>query len=332
MLTQINNEVIIYQIDNSDRDFIENSVLLANTVQNCFTYIFSQEILEIDKKYLLKNGGYNLDKFVKNFVKKRSFSNPVVFITSLRYSGVEKEKDHKHSYYLDCNIFNNNSKISIISTYLWKKIFPHKDLQTFILLMLATLSLTNKTGITFHEEIQECLFDYYGNINNFKPILKGKFLCRQCTKKIEANLRKGSLNIWEMASIKRILFRAIDMKYCFIAMPFRVESEKLYLTIKKYLSSKGYLVIRADELGYPRKITDRIFLEILSSTLVLADITRRNPNVFYEIGVAHSAIIDVIMITQDTTIPFDVRVEQVIKYQNNRIGINKLCKKIFNYL
>lgn len=47
-------------------------------------------------------------------------------------------------------------------------------------------------------------------------------------------------------------------------------------------------VIRADEELNPSSISNDIFLKLMHSTYVIADITYPNPNVFYELGIRHA--------------------------------------------
>jgi hypothetical protein len=61
------------------------------------------------------------------------------------------------------------------------------------------------------------------------------------------------------------------------------------------------------------------------SRLVVCDFSKRNPNVFYEAGIAHTLGKPVIPIVQNPEdIPFDLRHIRFIKYHDNREGREKL--------
>ena len=61
------------------------------------------------------------------------------------------------------------------------------------------------------------------------------------------------------------------------------------------------------------------------SSLVICDCTGKNPNVFYEVGIAHTLGREVILITQaEVDIPFDLRHLRFIRYLNNGKGLNAL--------
>lgn len=65
-------------------------------------------------------------------------------------------------------------------------------------------------------------------------------------------------------------------------------------------------VVRADQTAAYGKITDTIVHHLLFSAYIVVDATGRNPNVYYELGVAHAFHRPVILLVDDVkTIPFD---------------------------
>jgi hypothetical protein len=67
---------------------------------------------------------------------------------------------------------------------------------------------------------------------------------------------------------------------------------------------------------------------------MVADVTGKNPNVFYELGIAHTVGRDVIIITQnEQDVPFDIRNYQYFQYTaNNDEGKQKLRSDLGNLL
>jgi len=83
------------------------------------------------------------------------------------------------------------------------------------------------------------------------------------------------------------------------------------------LQARGHEVHRADDSYAPGVIIQNIFQDILDADIVLADITRENPNVFYELGIAHSYGKHVVMIAQSTAkLPFDVSHMRILRYSH----------------
>ena len=106
---------------------------------------------------------------------------------------------------------------------------------------------------------------------------------------------------------------------CFAIMPFGDPFDELYQeVIKESLEEINFTVVRADELYGSKPIMEDILGGIESAEIVIADLTGKNPNVFYELGITHSRKINdnVIIVTQDLEdIPFDLRPYRTIQYK-----------------
>ena len=104
-------------------------------------------------------------------------------------------------------------------------------------------------------------------------------------------------------------------------MPFDAEFAPVYDALQEATADAGLRCRRADEFWENAEIIQDIVTLIDKSFVVVCDCTGRNPNVFYEIGIAHSLGREVAMITQaDADIPFDLRHLRYIKYLNNGEG------------
>ena len=87
-----------------------------------------------------------------------------------------------------------------------------------------------------------------------------------------------------------------DKKYCFVIMPFGQQGTAEYERnssiyhdmIKPVVKACGYESIRADEVEHPGSITRSIIEYLYNSDLVVSDLSGRNANVFYELGVRHA--------------------------------------------
>jgi hypothetical protein len=77
--------------------------------------------------------------------------------------------------------------------------------------------------------------------------------------------------------------------------------------------------VRADsEIFGTGKIIDQIMIGMSNAKVLVAELTGRNPNVFYELGVAHALKKPVVLVTADEQdIPFDVRHIRVMTYDKN---------------
>ena len=99
-------------------------------------------------------------------------------------------------------------------------------------------------------------------------------------------------------------------------MPFLEEFDSVYEDlICPALEDAGYQVTRADEISNQQAVMKDVVTSIAESDLIVADLTSNNPNVFYELGVAHGLRRDVILMTQEIeSLPFDLRSYRVVEY------------------
>ncbi len=122
--------------------------------------------------------------------------------------------------------------------------------------------------------------------------------------------------------------RGTEASFVFILMPFRDDMETLYReVIKPTVEGRGFSCYRADDFFTANKIMDDIEVAIDSAVFVIADLSGRNPNVFYEVGMSHAKRKRVILLTQKLEdVPFDLRPWRHIVYQNDEDGRRKLVK------
>lgn len=136
-------------------------------------------------------------------------------------------------------------------------------------------------------------------------------------------------NVW-LEPIYRSRNTTVVPKKVAVLMPFMEEwSERIWIKIlRPHLASLGLTAVRADDL-YGRDVMEDIWSMILDAELVIADITSRNANVFYELGLAHTIGKPVILITQSTSdIPFDLNRYRHVIYEDNLDGYEKLTAGI----
>jgi hypothetical protein len=110
------------------------------------------------------------------------------------------------------------------------------------------------------------------------------------------------------------------IRECFVLMPLAGEFDDLYrYAIKPAVESAGFACSRADEIADLGSILDSVIKRIAYADLVIVDVSKANPNVFYELGIAHSLAKNVLIIAQDVDdIPFDIRHQRAIVYRSVR--------------
>jgi hypothetical protein len=104
-------------------------------------------------------------------------------------------------------------------------------------------------------------------------------------------------------------------------MPFKAELNYFFLYLQEYLQDKhGVEARRGDHQILTRPLMEKISGDIQGADCVIADVSGGNPNVLYEVGLAHAFQKPVIFLTQDdpAQTPVDVRQYEFIPYQLGR--------------
>lgn len=116
----------------------------------------------------------------------------------------------------------------------------------------------------------------------------------------------------------------------FMVMPFRPHLDPVYTDhIKAVVKGLDLKILRGDDPFSENDIMHEVWSMINNASLVIADCTERNPNVFYELGIAHTLGKPAIMITQDIEdIPFDVRGKRAIVYDYTPRGMKEFEERL----
>ncbi|EKJ86905.1 hypothetical protein CLV96_3969 [Leptospira meyeri] len=132
---------------------------------------------------------------------------------------------------------------------------------------------------------------------------------------------------------EKIKRKKIDSKTIFAIMSFDSEMEHIYEGMQAAGNKYDLKVIRVkDELG-DYKITDKIIELINNSFLIIADLTKERPNVYFELG--YSRGVEKTIITtakRGTKLHFDVKDWSCIFYDDSRELEKELIKNIEHYL
>ena len=124
-----------------------------------------------------------------------------------------------------------------------------------------------------------------------------------------------------------------EIKRCFVMMPFSQPSGyeedtdhfiKVYeQIIKPAVEKAGYESVRVDEDKLSTDIVTKIFNYIIDCEMAVCDLSSRNPNVLYELGIRQAYDKPVVLMKDDKTNPiFDVSGITTMSYSSNRLHEN----------
>jgi len=109
------------------------------------------------------------------------------------------------------------------------------------------------------------------------------------------------------------------LNQCFVIMPFdglfRSQYERV---IRPAVEASGLTCVRGDEIFTKPQIMADIWETIRKSRVVLAELSGKNANVFYELGLAHAIGKPSIIVTRnEADVPFDLRALRYLYYDTN---------------
>ncbi|WP_191860743.1 TIR domain-containing protein [Hanstruepera ponticola] len=152
------------------------------------------------------------------------------------------------------------------------------------------------------------------------------------------NVRKGQLQI-AFSSRKEIIVKNFKVNLlkpkAFIVMQFTEDYNQLYTeVIKPVCESYGLEVERADEFYTATPIIKDIVKSIKNASVIIAEITPDNPNVFYEVGYAHAIEKPTILLSdiKRDKLPFDISGFRTLFYENTIAGKTKVERNLKKFL
>ncbi|MEV6487119.1 hypothetical protein AB0M20_00570 [Actinoplanes sp. NPDC051633] len=118
----------------------------------------------------------------------------------------------------------------------------------------------------------------------------------------------------------------LDQTDIFVVMPFADDLKAVYEDhLVKVAVEENLSIKRGDDFYTGGAIMSDVWSAICASSLVIADCTGRNANVFYELGIAHTVGVPVMMISRSSNdVPSDLRHLRHYVYEFTPRGMEKL--------
>ena len=117
-------------------------------------------------------------------------------------------------------------------------------------------------------------------------------------------------------------------------MPFAQRFDDVHVAIHEAVESVGLDPVRADDIFTTRASLEKILRGIAEAEVIVADMTGRNPNVYYEVRVAHTVKENVVILAQNVEedVPFDLRHIDYLQYANTVEGRTELTTRLSSVL
>lgn len=154
----------------------------------------------------------------------------------------------------------------------------------------------------------------------------------------EETVQRGQIGFY-VAGLHEVEIRNVEVETvtptAFVVMQFTEDYNALFTdVIKPTFEEFGYRVIRGDDASFNGMIIDDISSAIREASVVIADITPDNPNVFYEVGFAHALEKPTILLSDKKRekLPFDVSGFRTLFYENTIGGKSNVELRLRQHL
>lgn len=132
------------------------------------------------------------------------------------------------------------------------------------------------------------------------------------------------------------ILKDINKDIVFVLTPSDNEFIEDYIVVKSTCDNIKLRALRGDkdDLSYTKNsILGHILEYIVKSRIVIANISNRNPNVYYELGIAHMlGKPSVLICRKNAEIPFDLQQKYIVFYENKEELSEKLNDALLNML
>jgi hypothetical protein len=142
-------------------------------------------------------------------------------------------------------------------------------------------------------------------------------------------LLKNSIGMRPKPKVFHFSEKRQDPDLVAVMMPFSAEFTPVYETLQAAVAATGMKCLRADDIWDDDHVVQDVVNLLCTASVVICDLTGRNSNVFYEMGIAHALAREVIIITQSPNdVPFDVAHIRHVRYLPNQEGRKQLAADV----
>lgn len=108
-----------------------------------------------------------------------------------------------------------------------------------------------------------------------------------------------------------------EQDFVFVITPFHDEFNSVYKTIKTVCDQADIRCIRGDEQNFKGDIFSHVLKNIVQAKFIIANLSGRNPNVMYELGIAHALDKTTILVSElIDELPVDIKSKRIVTYKS----------------
>ena len=170
------------------------------------------------------------------------------------------------------------------------------------------------------------------DVNLFHELIRAGLITKK--EKLESFFKHSdNQNFQKEFSVRPSIFRVpengIENDLVSVMRPFDSNFQQIQVALEDACKKLCLRCFDVNQVWIETEIFQEIFPLIYRSKIIICDFSNKNPNVFYEAGIAHTLGRDIIPIVQNPDdIPFDLRHHRHIRYHPNEEGLAKLKEKV----
>lgn len=141
--------------------------------------------------------------------------------------------------------------------------------------------------------------------------------------------RSDDMEFLAQPAVFRVPREGIQNDLVSVMRPFRPDFDDVQATLDEACAENGLSCMDANRVWNETEVFQDIFSLIYRSRVVICDFSGKNPNVFYELGIAHTlgrAVIPIVQNPED--VPFDLQHHRYIRYLPNAEGLSSLRAQV----
>lgn len=257
-----------------------------------------------------------------DFIFKVRTKNPgIVFVL---YYDFEKQKSLENQFY-------NGERMRLLHYFRLNKRTPRSD---FFSEVFRTISACQDD--LFSELTQEKISSLKKELSSIQenasdesavvPLRILKEIQEQLTARQQEKEAASMFN--KPAEFLGPLASSVKHDRCFIIMPYSETWSKGVEIVLKESCDDTELEFTIAKTMEGRYVPRDIWQGISGSSVIIADLTGANANVAYEVGLADAIGREVVLICQDSKVPFDFLGQRLIIYENSIAGAIALKKEL----
>lgn len=164
------------------------------------------------------------------------------------------------------------------------------------------------------------------DVDLWQALIESKVLTPEQVQQLNpAEAQTPSLSAEIRPSIFKVPPSGVEADLVSVMLPFHLDFDAVFAAIEGACLELGLRCLKASQIWDESEVIQDIFSLIYRSKIVVCDFSGKNPNVFYEAGIAHTLgrfVVPLAQVSED--VPFDIRHHRYLQYSSDPEGLKEM--------